>query len=140
MFLLGGGILYSLFDPRTEFGSADNTLLVPSFCNSKNTPLVIINIADLTWNNSYIFWYNVILWKSFQLRYRLSVLVCSHINAIYTLTMNSGLTKENPANSVWSRFIINNLSVGVILGASLVNSRSKLLTSFRLFCNKELKK
>lgn len=48
--------------------------------------------------------------------------------------MNSGLTKENPANSVWSRFMMNSLSVGVSFGASLVNSLSKLLTSLRLFC------
>lgn len=51
----------------------------------------------------------------------------------YTLTTNSGLTYEKPWNSVWSRFMINNLSVGVNLGGSDVNSRSKLLTSLRLF-------
>ena len=48
--------------------------------------------------------------------------------------MNSGLRKEKPANSFWSRFIMKSLSVGVSSVPSLVNWRSKLETSFRWRC------
>lgn len=49
--------------------------------------------------------------------------------------MNSGLRNEKPINSVWSRFIINSLSVGVRSVFSPVNCLSKLLTSLRCFYN-----
>lgn len=49
--------------------------------------------------------------------------------------MNSGLRNEKPMNSVWSRFIMNSLSVGVRSVFSPVNCLSKLLTSLRCFCN-----
>lgn len=48
--------------------------------------------------------------------------------------MNSGLRNEKPMNSVWSRFIMNSLSVGVRSVFSPVNCLSKLLTSLRCFC------
>lgn len=47
---------------------------------------------------------------------------------------NSGFKYENPLNSVWSRFIIKSLSVGVRSVFSDVNWRSKLDTSLRCFC------
>lgn len=51
----------------------------------------------------------------------------------YMWVMNSGLRYENPLNSVWSRFIMNSLSVGVRSIFSEVNWRSKLDTSLRCF-------
>lgn len=54
---------------------------------------------------------------------------------LYMCWMNSGFKYEKPINSVWSRFIINNLSVGVRSIFSEVNCLSKLLTSLRCFCN-----
>ncbi len=54
-----------------------------------------------------------------------------------TSTTNSGLTKEKPGNSVWSRFMIKSLSVGVSRGGSLVNSESKLEMSRALLCNEK---
>jgi len=53
---------------------------------------------------------------------------------VYTCWMNSGLRNEKPMNSVWSRFIMNSLSVGVRSVFSPVNCLSKLLTSLRCFC------
>lgn len=47
---------------------------------------------------------------------------------------NSGLTNEKSENSVWSRFIMNSLSVGDGRYSSLVNWLSKLVLSRRLFC------
>ena len=55
----------------------------------------------------------------------------SLICVIYTCWTNSGLRKEKPANSFWSRFIMNSLSVGVRSVPSLVNCRSKFDTSLR---------
>lgn len=49
----------------------------------------------------------------------------------YVCITNSGLRNENPANSVWSKFIMNNLSVGVRSVFSEVNCLSKFDTSLR---------
>lgn len=56
---------------------------------------------------------------------------CVHFS--YTCCTNSGFRYENPMNSVWSKFIMNNLSVGVRSVFSDVNCLSKLLTSLRCF-------
>ena len=67
---------------------------------------------------------------------------CCFFLSSYTETTYSGLTKENESNSLWSKFIINNLSVGVNFGASLVNSWSKFDVSrgpFWKIKNKNLK-
>ena len=53
---------------------------------------------------------------------------------LYTCWTYSGLRKENPANSFWSRFIMKSLSVGVRSVFSEVNCLSKLLTSLRWRC------
>lgn len=45
------------------------------------------------------------------------------------------MRNEKPINSVWSRFIMNSLSVGVRSVFSPVNCLSKLLTSLRCFYN-----
>lgn len=47
---------------------------------------------------------------------------------------NSGFKYENPLNSFWSKFIMNNLSVGVKSVFSDVNCLSKFDTSLRCFC------
>lgn len=60
--------------------------------------------------------------------------------ASYTSTTNSGLTKEKPGNSVWSRFMMKSLSVGVNRGGSLVNSESKLEMSRGPLYNEENEK
>ena len=52
-------------------------------------------------------------------------------DGLQTCCINSGLRKEKPANSFWSRFIMNSLSVGVRSVPSLVNCRSKFETSLR---------
>ena len=57
--------------------------------------------------------------------------------AAQTCCTNSGLRKENPANSFWSRFIMKSLSVGDSSVFSEVNWRSKLETSFRWRCKRE---
>lgn len=57
--------------------------------------------------------------------------------AFYTCCTNSGFRNEKPMNSVWSRFIMKSLSVGVRSVFSEVNCLSKLLTSLRCCCGKE---
>ncbi len=57
----------------------------------------------------------------------------------HTSTTNSGFTNENPVNSVWLRFIMKSLSVGVKSVVRSVNVESKLLIS-RFPCYKEKKK
>lgn len=55
----------------------------------------------------------------------------------YTVATYSGFRYEKPTNSVWSKFIINTLSVGVKSVFSDVNCLSKLDTSLRCFYWKE---
>ncbi len=61
---------------------------------------------------------------------------CSHTpsDSPHTCCTYSGLRKEKPANSFWSKFIMKSLSVGVRSVRSDVNCLSKLLTSFRWRC------
>lgn len=59
---------------------------------------------------------------------------------VQTCCTNSGLRKEKPKNSFWSKFIMNSLSVGVRSSFSDVNCLSKLLTSLRCFCSERNKK
>ena len=49
------------------------------------------------------------------------------------------ITKEKPANSFWSRFIINTLSIGLKLVFSEVNWRSKFETSLQWRCKRTRK-